>query len=185
MAQDPTTTTTAAPTTTPPQPSRPIPLKQYRPKAVDFLVNIDAVPVLALSLRKSEPLICNKLRLYLESEMKKVHETVLSDVKRVSSAIATSGREATIADVSVAARNAIQLVYTEIANFSNTSLYYINGNCSLLNTTVLLNQTLQGLESWRQAQLNNTVRLAQMPVSLEAKMQGNYAIIEKVIGTNF
>lgn len=44
---------------------------------------------------------------------------------------------------------------------------------------------MQGLEDWRRSQIDNAVKLAQIPDSYEAKMQNNYLKIEKVIGTNF
>lgn len=181
IAQD---TTTMKPTTTPVQPSRKIPVQQYRPKAQDFLTNIDTVPIQALSFRKSEPPICTKMRSYLDSQIKQVYETILSDVKRITTALSAS-RSSDIDAATTAAKNAIQRMYGELADISNSSLTYINGNCSFLNTTGMLNNTLQGLEDWRQSQLQNAVKLAGIPESYEAQMQGNYAKIEKIIGTNF
>lgn len=184
MAADDTTTTTMAPTTTPVQPSRRIPVQQYRPKATEFLTNLDAVPIQAISLRKSEPTICTKLRSYLDSQFKQAYETILSDVKRISSSLASS-RSSNIDAATTAARNAIQHVYGQFADISNSSLTYINGNCSVLNTTGVLNNTMQGLEDWRRNQIDYAVKLAGVPESYEAKMQGNYALIEKIIGTNY
>lgn len=109
---------------------------------------------------------------------------VLSDVKRIASGLAGS-RSANIDNISWDAKHAIQRVYGELADISNSSLTYINGNCSFLNTTGVLNLTMEGLEDWRQSQLANAVKLANIPHSYEANMQGNYAKIEKIIGTNF
>lgn len=184
MAADGDPTTTMAPTTTPVQPSRKIPVQQYRPKAQEFLSNLDAVPIQAFSLRRSEPPICSKLRAYIDSQMKQAYETIQSDVKRISTSL-TASRSPNIDAATTAAKNAIQHVYAQMADYTNSSLTYINGNCTQLNTTVALNNTMQGLEEWRRNQIDNAVKLAAVPESFEAKMQGNYALIEKIIGTNY
>lgn len=175
---------TPAATTTPPQPSRKISVQQYRPRATDFLTNIDEVPIKSFTMRKSEPSICTRMRAFLDSTFKTVYEMIENDVRRISNALAAS-KSPNIDKASTDAKNAIQKVYAQMADISNSSLAAINGNCSWLNTTGVLNLTMQGLEDWRRAQIDNAVKLAQIPDSYEAKMQNNYLTIEKVIGTNF
>lgn len=148
------------------------------------MVNIEKVPIEAVPLRKSEPSICAKMRSYVETQIKPVYEMVLADVRQIGSRLAEA-RSPNIENIAFDARNAIQRVYGELADISNSSLAYINGNCSFLNTTGVLNLTIQGLENWRQTQLATAVKLADIPHSYEANMQGNYAKIEKIIGTNF
>lgn len=182
MAQD--TTTTAAPTTTPVQPARKITVQPYQPKPLDFIVNVDSVPIQAIPLRKSEPSICAKMRQFVDAQFKTVYEMILSDVKRIGAAL-LAARSSNIENISFDARNAIQHVYGEMADISNSSLAYINGNCSWLNTTGVLNDTVESAEDWRHSQLASAVKLAAIPHAYETIMQGNYAKIEKVIGTNF
>lgn len=171
-------------TTTPPQPSRKIPVQQYRPKATEFLANIDEVPIKAVLMRKTEPPICTKMRSFVDSTFKPVYETILNDVKRISSALAAS-KSPNIDAASTAAKTAIQAVYGRMADISNSSALSINGNCSWASTINILNATMQGLEEWRRGQIFNAVKLAQIPESYEAKMQNNYLTIEQAIGTNY
>lgn len=178
------TTTTAAPTTTPPQPSRKIPVQQYQPKVQDFVTNVDSVHIQAIPLRKTEPAICGKMRAFIDSQVKPVYEMVLSDVKRIESSLGAS-RSSNIENIAFDARNAIQRVYGELSDTTNSALTWINGNCSALNTIIVLNNTIQGLEDWRQTQIAQAGKLIAIPHNYEAIMQGNYAKIEKVIGTNF
>lgn len=135
-------------------------------------------------MRKSEPTIVSKMRSFLDSTFKQVYETILNDVRRVSAALAAS-KSPNIDAATTKAKDAIQKVYAQMADISNSSLAAINGNSSWLNTTGVLNLTMQGLEDWRRSQIDNAVKLAQIPDAYEAAMQNNYLKIEKVIGTNF
>lgn len=175
----------AAPDTeAPAPPTRKIPVQQYRPKAQEFLTNIDSVPIQAISLRKSEPTICCKMRSYLDAQLKQAYETIVADVKRISSSLAAS-KSANIDAAIVAAEKAIQAVYTKMADIEKTTLASINTNCASLDTTATLNGILQKLEGWRQIQLSTSVAMAKIPEKFEADMQANYAKIEKIIGTDF
>lgn len=124
------------------------------------------------------------MRAYLDSTFKSVYETIQNDVRRISTALAAS-KSPNIDKASTDAKNAIQTVYAKMSDIFNSSLASINGNCTALNTSGILNLTMQGLEDWRRSQIDNAVKLAQIPDSYEAKMQNNYLKIEKVIGTNF
>lgn len=174
------------PTPPPEQPTKKIPVQQYHPRAADFLANIDSVSSQAATMRKAEPAICNRMRMYVDTTVKSAYERIVSDIKRVSAALAAARTSPNIEAATLAAKTAIQKVYKDMAEtVTNKTLGVINDNCAQLNTSIVLNKAVTALEEWRKMQIDNAVKLANIPDKYEADMQNKYVPLEKIIGTNW
>lgn len=166
-----------------PQPRRKIIVQQYRPSAQEFVTNLDAIPFQSLFLRRVEPAMCEKLRRYVNDQLKLFHEVVLRDSKKMTATLTASRsdrRNESISDVETADVKII----TDFVALGNSFLLEINDRCAKLNSTQTIGEVNRGIEAVRANQLRTATTLTLLPQQYEEDMQANYVPVENIIGTN-
>lgn len=164
-------------------PKRKISVQQFRPRAQDFLTNLDSIPTQSFGMRQVEPIICGRLRQYVNQQLKMFHEIVLQDIKRLSNTLAIS-RSDKVTEATTEFKTANDKVYQDFATAGATFLTDINTNCVKLTSVPTLSTINQKIEELRATQLDTSIKLVAIPVKYEAAMQSNYVPVENIIGTN-
>lgn len=165
------------------QPKRKISVQQFRPKAQDFLTNLDSIPTQSFSIRQVEPAICGRIRQYVNQQLKTFHEIVLRDIKRMVTTLETS-RSEKVVEATNEVKTANSKVYVDMATLGDKFLTEINTKCAKLTSVPTLSTINQKVEELRATQLDTAIKLAAIPAKYEAEMQANYVPVENIIGTN-
>lgn len=164
-------------------PKRKISVQQFRPRAQDFLTNLDSIPTQSFGMRQIEPTICGRLKQYVNQQLKMFHEIVLQDIKRLTNTLATSKSDK-ITDATNEFKMANDKVYQDFAAAGASFLTSINTNCVKLTSVPTLSTINQSIEDLRAIQLDTSIKLVAIPAKYEAEMQSNYVPVENIIGTN-
>lgn len=186
---DPATTPAVNDPTTPPPPTATdmpntnVGLPRYRPNAQDFLTNLDSIPSNSLSLRRTEPTICERLRAYLNFKLKLFHERLMMDIKRFAATFVTS-RSNRLTEAIADARMATTQAIDDYAARAQQYMTIINQNCAQLNSVETLQNINRLIEDLRARQLTTAGQLAAIPQAYEEKMQSFYRPVEQIIGNN-
>lgn len=163
-------------------PKRKIAVQQYRPRAQEFLQNLNSIPIKSLAVRRTEPIICDKLRAYLNGNLKQFHEIVLKDIKRINGLFVTTASDK-LADAIAQVKTATETVIKAYAKLADEFAKQINEKCVNLGSVDVLSNVNLKIEQLRAAQTEAAKNLADLPEKYEKEMQSNYVTLETIIGT--
>lgn len=170
---------------TPPQlkiPRRAITVPQYRPRAQDFLTNLDSIASRSFGIRRIEPPICERLRSYLNINLKLFHEVVVRDIKRMGATFLTATSDK-LPEAIAETKAATEKVIIDYAELADKFAKEINEKCGNLGSVGVLSNVNQKIEQLRATQMDIAKQLAAIPDRYEKEMQSNYVPVEEFLGT--
>lgn len=174
--------TTPPPPTATDMPNTALTIPRYRPRAQDFISNLDAIESKTLLLRRTEPAICDRIRVYLNYKLKLFNERLLSDVRRFANTFLTS-RSIRLTEAITDVQNAVTTVLFDFESRAEEFTDAINSNCTSLNSTVTLREINQEIENLRFRQLDTAGQMAKIPEAYEEKMQSFYRPVERILNS--
>lgn len=135
-----------------------------------------------MAVRKTEPIICDRLRAYLNGNLKIFHENVLKDTKRINGLFMTATSDK-MTDAIAQVKAATETVIKAYAEFADEFAKQINEKCGNLGSVQVLSNVNLKIEQLRAAQTEAVKNLAAIPEKYEKEMQTNYVTVENIIGT--
>lgn len=185
-ADDTTGTGNTSPNQTTPlqTPRRRISVQQYRPRAQDFLTNLDPINSQIFSIMSGgsiEPKICEQIRKYINYNLKIFYEYIFKENKRFMATAMTSQSEKlnqTIFEVQQAYSDVIGNMTILANNFLNET----NTKCANISSVQTLGAINKKVGELRAIQLSTATQLATLPQKYENEMQSNYVPVENIIG---
>lgn len=164
------------------QPKRRISVQQYRPKAQDFITNLDAINTQLFGLRRVEPPICEQMRKSLTFNLKLFHEIIFKDNKRFMATAMTS-QSAKLNETIYDVQKADTQVLTDLGMLADSYLKEINTKCASLGSVNTTGEISKKVDELRTVQLGTAIQLAGIPQKFENEMQSNYVPVENIVGT--
>ncbi|XP_031631405.1 uncharacterized protein LOC116345836 [Contarinia nasturtii] len=164
-------------------PKRNISVAHYRPRAQDFLTNLDSIPTATNSIRVIEPVICSRMRGNVNGNLKLVYDHIFRELKRFTGVVITS-TSANVPDAINDAQTATDTAIKGLSDLAKKFLTEINEKCAKLTSVDTLSTINQSIEKFRATQLSNCIKLASIPDRFESVMQSYYKPVEDIVGTN-
>lgn len=157
-------------------------MPQYRPSVTDFQTNFLPVSIQSAILRKVEAPICDRLRSYVNEQLKRFHEQTFLYADMVSNKIKSS-TSTSVSDAITAVQKANDAAITTFITLSDKYLKDINDNCPKLGTAAAIRDVNKKVLESKAAQLGAGFKLVAQPANLEMEMQANYKPVEDIILT--